>query len=453
MYYKLKWLKKWKKEEMHVKELWNHSGFRWYWTGLFLSSLGNSFGWMALSWFVMKKTGSPVAMGGVVLAFMLSSVAAGLVVGVLLDRFNRRRLIIWDNILRGLIYIALVLVLQSDSLPLWTVYALIIMAGLLSPLSSSGAQALLPRLVPDKNLLVRANGLMESQWQMTGLFGPALAGMLIALIGESMVLLVDACAMFLCAFCFYRISAESLDDASQQSAAGKPGEFFRSLAADILTGYRFLFKRSQLVWLILFTFFFNMAYGPVEVALPLYADQLLKGGSLSLGLLWSALAGGALLGSVLFSAVTWRISTGVTLSSIIVLWGITTLPLAFFSRTDVAIIAMGLAGLSFTPYNIMYRSYLQKNIPSEMLGRVLTSVRTITGTGMPAGAGISGVLIPLLGLQGLLGVASAACIVIGLFAFPLLRGLDSSGLLAVQEGSGQTLQPARQEEIKKGEQV
>ncbi|USG67226.1 MFS transporter [Brevibacillus ruminantium] len=436
-----------------MKQLWKHSAFRWYWLGLFLSSLGNSFGWVALSWFVMKRTGSPIAMGGVVLAFMLSAVAAGLVVGVLLDRFPRRKLIIWDNILRGIIFVALVIVLQTEALPLWVMYVLIVLAGLLSPLSSAGAQALLPRLVPDKNLLVKANGVMESQWQITNLFGPALAGVLIALIGEAMVLLVDAGAMFLCAYCFVRIPAASLEEPVEPGSAQQAGAFFRTLGSDILTGYRFLWKRSQLLWLLFFTFFFNMAYGPLEIALPLYANEFLGGEAIAMGFLWSALAGGALLGSLLFSTINWKVSTGITLSSIIILWGITTLPFAFFTRTDVAIASMALAGMSFTPYNILYRSYLQKQIPSHLLGRVLTSVRTITGTGMPAGAGLAGLLIPLTGLQGMFLASSVACMVIGLVALPLLRGLDAAQLLAVEQGSQETLQASGQEQVKQGEQV
>ncbi|QQE75596.1 MFS transporter [Brevibacillus composti] len=435
-----------------MKELWGLVAFRWYWFGLFLSSLGNSLGWMALAWFVMKKTGSPVAMGGVVLSYMLSAVAAGLVVGVLLDRFNRQRLIIWDNILRGLIFIALVAVLQLESVPLWIMYVLIVLAGILSPLSSAGTQALLPRLVPDKELLVKANGLMESQWQITGLFGPVLAGLLIGVIGEGMVLLLDVCAMFVCAYCFGRIPSAMLNHSAGTSAP-PAGEFLRSLGADLLTGYRFLLRQPQLLWLIFFTFFFNMAYGPLEIALPLYANAYLGGEAVAMGFLWSALAAGALLGSLLFSVVNWKVRAGVTLAAIIALWGVTTLPLAFFTRLDIAVISMALAGFSFTPYNILYRSHLQKNIPPHLLGRVLTSVRMITGTGMPAGAGAAGLLISVLGLQGMFLASSVACIVIGLLALPLLRGLDAPPLFAVQQGSEEPLPTAGQKKVEQGQQM
>ncbi|MDT3416910.1 MFS family permease [Brevibacillus aydinogluensis] len=449
-----------------MKELWRQSSFRWYWVGLFLSGLGNQFGWLALTWFVMNKTGSSAAMGGVVLAYNIPAVLAGLVAGVLLDRFDRRQLIMLDNVLRGLIFFTLVLLLQMEGTPLWLVYVLIVIAGMLSPLSSAGAQTLLPRLVTDKSLLVKANGLMESQWQINYLFGPAAAGVLIAWIGAANVLIVDAIGFFLCAFCFSRLkpasgvdsfSVERMDEKEAEEIQGKAAEssgsvvafgpFLRSLIADIRTGYCYLLGRRRLLWLVLFTFFFNMAYGPVEVGLPLYANNDLEGGAVSLGLLWSALAAGALLGSILFSAVTWKLPTGVTLAAIIGLWGITTLPLALFTRVEVAMLAMALAGLSFSPYNILYRSHLQKHVPEELLGRVLTSVRTITGTGMPAGAAAAGWLIPVCGVQGMFGAASVVCVVTGLLAYVALRRLDEPELLPVQQGGEEALHAMGQHRV------
>ncbi|MFY0544639.1 MFS transporter [Brevibacillus sp. H7] len=407
-----------------MKELWKLGSFRWYWTGLFLSGIGNQFGWMGLTWYIMKKTGSSAAMGGVVLAYFLPGVFAGLVAGVLLDRFDRRKLIMLDNMLRGALFLGLVALFQLEEVPLGAVYLLIVIAGMLSPISNAGAQTLLPQLVPNKDLLVKANGLMESQWQIVYLFGPAAAGVMISLYGEVYVLLLDAVSFFLCAFCFSRMTTGTASPDRPDASLRKPMEFLRSLAVDLRTGYAYLTGQSQILWLIFFSFWFNMAYGPIEVALPLFAEKELAGGSLSLGLLWSALAVGALCGSLLFSAITWKVRTGFTLAAIIVLWGVTTSPLALFSRMDVAIVSMALAGLSFAPFNILYRSYLQRHVPQELLGRVFTSIRTITGLGMPLGAFASGLLIPLFGVRGLFAAGAVACILFGAFAFLLLRRLD-----------------------------
>lgn len=423
-----------------MKELWRERPFRWYWLGLFLSGLGDQFGWMGLTWFVMKKTGSSAAMGGVILAYMMPAVFAGLVAGVLLDRYNRRKLIMVDNVARGFIFVVLVVLLRADEVPLGLVYVLIVVAGILSPLSSAGAQTLLPRLVPDKKLLVKANGVMESQWQIVYMFGPALAGVLIGWIGEAGILIVDALSFFVCALCFSRLPGQALAADRQQDASPvQIRSFMRSLWKDMRTGYRYLFKHGKMVSLVLFTFLFNMAYGPIEVALPLFANHDLGGGSIALGMLWSSLAIGALLGSMLFSTITWKIPTGLTLAGIIAAWGVTTLPLALFSRMEVAMVAMALAGLSFSPYNILYRSYLQKHVPDQLLGRVMTSIRTITGTGMPAGAAVSGWLIPIVGVQGLFGAGAAVCIVCGCIAFVVLRRLDEPASLPVEERGGEAL--------------
>jgi MFS family permease len=412
---------------MGMRELWRQRSFRWYWFGLFISGVGDQFGWMGLTWFIMKKTESSQAMGSVVMAYFLPGVFAALVAGVLLDRFDRRRLMILDNVSRGVLFCALMFFLQLEQVPLAAVYLLTVIAGMLAPISNASAQTLLPQLLPDKGLLVKANGLMESQWQLIYLFGPAAAGVMISLIGEAYVLLLDACSFFLCAACFARVKANAgVGHRVEAARLHQPAAFLRSLADDMRTGYRYVLRRGLLVSLAVFTFLFNMAYGPVEVALPLFAKNELAGGSLALGMLWSALAIGALAGSLLFSAINWKFPTGMTLAGIILLWGVTTLPLAFFNRMDVALVSMALAGLSFAPYNILWRSYLQRTVPQELLGRVLTSIRTITGLGMPAGAFVSGLLIPVLGVRGLFGAGAAACIVIGLVAFPLLRRLNGA---------------------------
>lgn len=428
-----------------MKELWRQRAFRWYWLGMFLSSLGDQFGWMGLTWFVMKQTGSSAAMGGVILAYMLPAVFSGLVAGVLLDHFDRRKLIMLDNLARGTIFVCLVVLLQIGQVPLGVIYLLIVIAGMLSPLSTAGAQTLLPRLVPDPRHLVKANGVMESQWQIVYMFGPALAGVLIGWIGEAYVLLIDAASFFVCALCFSRLP-KSLTAPAAGGVPEKVGSHVRTLARDMRTGYRYLFGRRPMLLLVFFTFLFNMAYGPVEVALPLYANHDLGGGSVALGMLWSSLAVGALLGSLFFSTVTWKYPLGATLAGIIAAWGITTLPLALFSRLEIALLAMALAGFSYAPYNILYRSYLQKHVPDSLLGRVMTSIRTITGTGMPAGAAVSGLFIPLLGVQGLFGAGAVVCLISGGAAFALLRRLDEESL-AVEEGSEKTFHAMRQEGV------
>lgn len=405
-------------------QLFKQPGFRWYWLGLFLSGLGDQFGWLALGWFIMEKTGSPLAMGGVVFTYFISQVAAALIAGVLLDRFNRKKLIIFDNVVRGFLFLGIVLLLQADA-PLWLLYVCISAAGLLAPLSNTGTQTLLPRLVPDQALLLKANGLLETNWQIAYLLGPAAAGILVSWVGEANVLIIDAISFFICAVCFWFIpvDAKAEADMDKKKEHQRLGVFLRSLRADLQTGFRYLFAKPLLLWLLFFSFLFNMAYGPIEVAMPLYVKIVLGDAATSLGLLWMAFAIGSLGGSLLFSLVTWKIPTGYTLAGIIMMWGVATLPLGLFQRFDVGMVSMALAGLTFAPFGALYRTYLQKQVPAELLGRVLTSIRTITGTGLPVGSFLSGLLIPVTGVGNLFSFAALFCVVAGGVALFQLRAI------------------------------
>jgi MFS family permease len=243
------------------------------------------------------------------------------------------------------------------------------------------------------------------------------------------VLIIDAASFFICAFCMGQIKvptrpAEEGARGGQAAATaenGAEGSFVRSLLRDLKSGYVYLFTKPLILWVMVFSFFFNMAYGPIEAGLPIYATEELQNGGLGLGLLLSALAVGSLLGSLIFSVANWTIPAGYTLAGIIVLWGITTLPLAFSDNMMLAMLSMGLAGVAFAPFNIIYRSYLQRNVPEHLLGRVFTSIRTVTGLGMPLGAFITGLTVPLLGIYGLFLAASILCVAAGLVAFLMLK--------------------------------
>ncbi|UFJ41588.1 MFS transporter [Brevibacillus humidisoli] len=407
-------------------QIWKVKSFRWYWLGLLLSGLGDHFGWMGLMWCIGAETESSAAMGSVILLYFLPGVFSSLIAGVLLDRYDRRKLIIADNLLRGCIIAVLVILLAGGEPPMGLIYLLLAVAGMLAPLSLAGAQALLPQLIADKQLLIKANGLVQSQWQLTYLFGPGLAGLAVAWYGEMVVLTADAFSFFLCALCFVRIKTLSItNDRGDDRLAASSREaapLFPSLLRDLRAGYRYMFAQRPLFWLLVLSLFFNMSYGLMEL-LQVYVQEVLNRDAAELGLLWSALACGSLVGSLLFSFFTLRFALGVMLSTIIVLWGITTLPLALWPSLPVALLSMVLAGLSFAPYGILYTSYLQREVPQEMLGRVFTANRTITGVGMPLGAYLSGFLIPVIGMQQLLGAASLACVLVGLIAYRLLRHL------------------------------
>lgn len=403
-----------------MKEIWKLPAFRWYWSGFVLSALGDQLGWMGLTWFMIRETHSPAVVGSLVMAYFLPSVFAGLFIGVLLDRWNRRLLIVADNMIRGSLLLVIIGIVWFFHPPAWIVIVLVAILGLLAPISSAGAQTILPAFIEDKELLTKANSLMQSQWQLVYLVGPALAGLMIGYFGEEFVLFLDAVSFFICAICFYKMKERTAVESQPLNIKSQTSD---KIWKELWTGYHYIGKRPHFIVLLVITLFFNMAYGPLEVALPFFAKEKLAGDATQLGFLWTALALGALCGSLWFSIKTWPFPTGRSLAIMIILWGLTTLPLSIWPRLEVAAVSMFVAGLAFSPYNVLYLSYLQKETPTHLLGRILTSARTVTGIGMPLGAFLSGQLIQELGIMNLLLVSSIACLIVGLLALQPLGKL------------------------------
>ncbi|WP_068793582.1 MFS transporter [Brevibacillus laterosporus] len=405
-----------------MKELWRTPSFRWFWLGIFLSAVGNSFGSFGVSWYLLHRTGSGAIMGTSILSYYVPALISGLIAGVLLDRIDRRKLIIFDNVVRGSLYGLLVFLLSLPAVPVATVYIIMALAGMLSPLSSTGQQAMLPNLIKDKELLIKANSVMSAQWQIVWLFGPMLAGLAVTLIGPANVIIIDSISFFLCAACFLRVSYTYKPNSNISSQTKR--EALLHFWKDLVVGYRYIGTNSMLLSLLFFSLFFNMGYSPVEL-LPVYIQQVWGIGKEAYqGYMLTAIAIGSLFGSMLFIAKNWKYPIGVTVGAIICLWGLTTFPLGFTQRMEIAVVCFFVGGVVFAPFNVLISTYIQKQVPNEILGRVLTANRSITGFGLPVGSFLSGLLASSLGMDRIFVYCAVLCMLVGIIAMVRLRALQ-----------------------------
>src|SRR5262245_65046995 len=126
--------------------------FRRLWLGLSISYLGDQFTTIALLWFVLQLTGSGAAVGLVILCFDLPGVVTGAILGRLLDRYQPRLVVGFDNLARAALLAAIPTLYALGSLRLWHVFVLALLAGALSPATTAGVRAFLPHLVDDSAL-------------------------------------------------------------------------------------------------------------------------------------------------------------------------------------------------------------------------------------------------------------------------------------------------------------
>lgn len=394
--------------------------FRRLWLGLVLSRLGDQFTIIALLWFVLDLTGSSTALSVILLCFSLPAIVTSPLLGRLLDRYQPRKIMLLDNVARGLVIGAIPVLYWFNGLTLWAMYGLALLAGALAPASSVGIGVIMPYLVPD-NELEQANGWASVSVQFAALAGPALAGLLVAVLGGPPAMLLDAVSFFGMALLVSGLPNIERTSTGVPTASGRAWWGF---------GVLFQLKPVRIVTALSAVFFF--AYGPLEPALPLYSRDVLRAGATGFGLLWSGFGAGALLGLLAIPYAIRYPRPGVTFAVIAILWGMLLAPLLLVTKLPLAMLCLGLAGCAWAPYATVETSLVQRLTPEHERGQVFGARGTVMVAATPLGILGGGVLLAKLSAPVVIGLSALACIVAG------VGGLLSPTLRSITRGEQST---------------
>ena len=393
--------------------LYRSPAFGRFWIGRLISLFGDAFTLIALPWFVLQVTGSGTATAGILLTLQLPAILTSLVLGSLIDRFQPRTIMAIDNGLRTLIVGLIPILYWLGQLELWLLFLLTFLAGMLIPATEVGSRSILPDLVDDKDLEA-ANMLWSFSTNLSLVIGPAVAGLLVASFGGPSVLLIDAGT-----FAVMTIVAILLPTLKRSQSPAQ------ALLSERL-GLRQLWELKVVRYTTLLSLVFFFSYGPLEAALPLYSEAVLQTDARGYGLLWSALAVGALIGTLSSTALSRRVRLGVALPLIALLWGASLLPMVFVNDLWLACGLLLLGGLMWGPYTPMETTLLQRNVPKAQLGRVFGARSTLLTGGSPLGLAIGGMLLAFVPPTVVIALSAVACLLVGLSGLvtPAFRGLS-----------------------------
>jgi MFS family permease len=287
--------------------LYRYPAFGRLWIGRLVSLFGDAFALIALPWFVLQVTGSGTATAGILLTLQLPTILTSMVIGSLIDRFQPRAMMAIDNGLRTLIISLIPILYWFGLLELWLLFLLTFLAGMLEPATEIGSRTTLPHLVEDKDLDA-ANMLWSFSLNLSLVVGPAVAGVLVASFGGPSVLLIDAGTFAVMAFIAITLPILKRSKPPAQTALSER------------LGLRQLWDMKIVRFTTLLSLVFFFSYGPLEAALPIYSEAILQTDARGYGLLWSALAVGALIGTLSSTALSKRLRLGVALPTIALLW-------------------------------------------------------------------------------------------------------------------------------------
>lgn len=393
--------------------LYRYPAFRRLWIGRLISLFGDALTLIALPWFVLQVTESGTATAGILLTLQLPAILTSMVIGSLIDRFQPRVIIAIDNGIRAFIIGLIPILYWFGLFELWLLFLLTFFAGMLVPATEVGSRSILPDLVEDKDLEA-ANMLWSFSLNLSLVIGPAVAGLLVASFGGPSVLLIDAGT-----FAVMAILAVTLPilKRSQPPVQAPLSERL---------GLRQLWQMKVVRYTTLLSLVFFFSYGPLEAALPLYSDVILQTDARGFGLLWSALAVGALAGTLSSTMLSKHLRLGVALPLIALLWGASLLPMVFINKLWLACGLLLLGGLMWGPYTPMETTLLQRNVPKAQLGRVFGARSTLLTGGSPLGLAIGGILLAFVPSTSVIALSAIACILVGLggLVSPAFRGLS-----------------------------
>ena len=253
------------------------------WWGQVTSQIGEGLNKVALLWFVYELTGSAMMIATVGLIQTVPPLLFGPLIGVYLDRLRKKPVMIWVDLIRTVLTFLIPTLYGLGYLSIEGLFVLIFLQSMVSTVFGPALVSAVPLLVR-RGELVSANALIQGTNNIGSLLGPAVSGILIALIGAQHVLYVNAATFFISALCLMPIrSNETI--AEQATGSAQPG----SLVSDLSVGFRFVFgNRSTVFLLVIITALFNLGASAFVFVLPVYAKEYLQVGPVQLGWLCSA---------------------------------------------------------------------------------------------------------------------------------------------------------------------
>jgi len=364
--------------------------FRLLFSGETVSVLGDQFHFVALAWLTLQLTGSGLALGGVLMVAAIPRAIFMLVGGALSDRFSPRSLLLYSNVTRSVLVGIIAGLVITGHAELWQLYVMAACFGVADALFYPALSSILPMLV-DEPTLPPANALMQTSQQLATLIGPAIAGIVVAVLETGAAFAFDAISFAVAAVAVVLIAGGRRGAAPDATAEPRPG-----ILATIPEGIAHMWRDPALRTLVLLVAALNLAFtGPLSVGIPYLAKTSLGGGAAAFGILLSGFGAGALVGALAAGSVERVPRLGTVMLSEAVVLGILLGLIGVAPSIPVALGLLAAIGLGVGFLNVRAVSWLQARTPGEILGRVMSIVMLASVGLTPVSFAVAGAIVDL----------------------------------------------------------
>ncbi len=401
--------------------------------GEFVSNIGDWLYLVALLVVVYRESSDPFLLGLIGGARIIPYVVLSVPAGIIVDRYDRRKILIVTDIVRGLAMIGLAANTFLGGPVLLTV-ALAIFATMFAVFFRPSMGAYLPSLVRNEAELGPANSIYSTLSEITFIIGPAIAGLIIALTDLGWAFVINALSFLAPVLLLWGMPSNNprakkaaapeivTDDGATVAGtgAGTAADNPADGAAVVPTGPTVRSILRPLAGLALLDVVTGFLWGGLSVALVIFAVERLGAGEDATGFLWAAIGVGGVAGAVASSSVVLRQNLGP-----VMLVGTTILGLGFVFLGQVqtltmALVAMVVVASGALIAEVVSTTILQRVVPDAIRGRTLGSLQTLSTLTYAAGSFLVPVLMTIVGSQAILTVGGGAILLAAIGTFFLV---------------------------------
>jgi len=362
------------------------------WQGQLVSQVGSQAFHIAVMFWIKHATGSATLMGLLMMVGMLPAVFLGPIGGTFADRYSRRKIIIFSDVLNGIAVLCLAGLVFSSWFEVGTtvvfIFAIMVFSSIVSSFFRPAISASIPDIVPEEKVAV-ANSMNQFSVQLSTFLGQGAGGVLFRILGAPVLFLIDGIT--------YLFSAASetfinIPQVFPEKVKGF-GTLFHLFRVDTVEGFRYVWKQAGLRHLFVAAAILNFFGAPFIVLLPFYVEDFLQARPDWYGFLLAGFGVGSMIGYLFAGALklSGKMRSNIIIFTLVLdsvgfgLLGVILIPIA-------SLILMFLIGALNGFININIVTILQITTPTEMRGRVFGLLGTISAGLMPISMGLTGVV-------------------------------------------------------------
>jgi MFS family permease len=392
----------------------SHRNYKLFFSGQSISLIGTWMTRIATSWLVYRLTGSALLLGVVGFAGQIPSFLLAPFAGVLVDRWNRHRLLIATQVLALLQSLALGVLALTGVIQIWHVIVLSVFQGLINAFDMPARQAFVVEMVEKREDLANAIALNSSMVNAARLLGPSIGGVIIAAVGEGWCFMLDAIS-----YLAVIASLLAMKITPRMTKHLREVKMLQQLAEGWKYASRFAPIRNVLLLLALV----SLVGMPYTVLMPVFANEVLHGGPNTLGLLMAASGVGALVGAMILAGRKSVLGLGKFIPLTAGAFGVGLVAFSFSRVLWLSLLLMIVTGLGFMVQMAASNTVLQTIVEEDKRGRVMSFYTMAFMGTAPFGSLLAGSVADRIGAPHTLLFGGIGCIIGALWFATFLPAL------------------------------